>query len=808
MKNRKILKNIMILGAILVLFGVCIQGSFATEDLSHIEDLPGNKDVELKMSNHEDTRYMNDDREYSFFYGSGGGTNAYRMRSDNSSGDPQIVETTNQSGTIYIADTGGHGFSHTVLLMVAINGTVPENFKITLTAHGYHWDAIPPTYAPTLATISYVVGVNETYSFNDFMYNSTYKPAFLSNYPIFGGQNVSDLSNMFYLMFVDLDVGTMGYNAWGVPNNLIDFGHAKVDYVIENLPKNSCIAFNIYTYRQVSNSGSYQAAWTNPTAGTLSSQTYWVVYNNVVNIDNTMSNTHIQDLIDAADDNDVIKFLNGTYNNLQLNIKSPLKIIADGLVNFIGNGVGTAFNISSNDVTISGFNIENYQNGIYGEGNNLKIENNNIKNTQTGIRLEGNNNVIYNNNVKNSTQVGIHSNNGINNIVENNEVSDSAIGINVGGQSKNTNIKDNKLINNHDHGIRTTPNTENIIIENNEVENSSQGISVLGSNSIIKNNNVSRTKDTAVYVQGNGGVVENNILRNNENIGIGINANNVEVTGNNIRGAKIGIKVQGDRNRISRNTINATEDIFIDSKLATNTVVSGNINVNQNNNNKNTTTPPQNVATTITMSNHAGIHGKIVQLRAVLRDAQGKAISGRIVTFLVNNKVVGTGVTNTAGLATFNYRVTSTGTLSLRATFATTGNHLSSARDTRLTVPKLSVLTVKNTRTIKRSTVTVKSVLANRGPDRTDKLRITYKLDKRFFYTAINVTTGRLSFNRKTRILTWTIDSLRVHKSKSAVLTWKMKANKGRYSIATPKVSKVNTMQVTRNNAFKAFRVR
>nr|WP_302579001.1 Ig-like domain repeat protein [Methanobrevibacter arboriphilus] len=216
---------------------------------------------------------------------------------------------------------------------------------------------------------------------------------------------------------------------------------------------------------------------------------------------------------------------------------------------------------------------------------------------------------------------------------------------------------------------------------------------------------------------------------------------------------------------------------------------------------------PVNVATTFTMANHVGTYGKVVQLRATLKDVQGHAVSGHTVTFYVNGKVVGKGVTDSAGLATCNYKVSSTGTLSLRASFSGQDSYLASLKEAKLTVSKISVLKVKNIKSVKKRTVTLKTILANLGPDKTGKFRITYKLAKGFTYKKPKVSIGKLSYNKKTRTLTWTVNPLKVHKSKSATLIWTMKAKKGKYTIA-PKVSKVSNMKVTSNNVLKSFRVK
>lgn len=49
---------------------------------------------------------------------------------------------------------------------------------------------------------------------------------------------------------------------------------------------------------------------------------------------------------------------------------------------------------------------------------------------------------------------------------------------------------------------------------------------------------------------------------------------------------------------------------------------------------------------------------------------------------------------------------------------------------------------------------------------------------KGFTYKKPNVFIGKISYNKKTRTLTWTITNLKVYKTKAATLTWSLKAKK------------------------------
>ncbi len=61
-----------------------------------------------------------------------------------------LTFTTNQSGTFYFSDTGGRGWNDNGILMIAINGTIPDNFWIHITASGYQWTPLYYTEYPDI----------------------------------------------------------------------------------------------------------------------------------------------------------------------------------------------------------------------------------------------------------------------------------------------------------------------------------------------------------------------------------------------------------------------------------------------------------------------------------------------------------------------------------------------------------------------------------------------------------------------------------------------------------------------------------
>jgi hypothetical protein len=213
----------------------------------------------------------------------------------------------------------------------------------------------------------------------------------------------------------------------------------------------------------------------------------------------------------------------------------------------------------------------------------------------------------------------------------------------------------------------------------------------------------------------------------------------------------------------------------------------------------NTSVTVNSIKTYLSIKNIKGKYKSNVKLVATLKDANGNLLRNKDVNFYVGNTKVGFTKTNSKGIATLNYKISKTGTFNLNVQFVGDGEYDSSVGSSKLSVPKASNIKIKNGKIVKRSFVTMKTVIANTGYNKV-KTVLKYRLPKGFVYKKPSVSTGKISYNKRTRILTWTISSLKVSNSKSAVLYWKMKTTKrGWYSIK-PVVSKATGLKVVSNN--------
>ncbi len=247
---------------------------------------------------------------------------------------------------------------------------------------------------------------------------------------------------------------------------------------------------------------------------------------------------------------------------------------------------------------------------------------------------------------------------------------------------------------------------------------------------------------------------------------------------------------------------NSTErvNVTLIENTTNNTENNTNNSTNPNGNNSNNVTnndPIVKKNTQIIMNDFKGTYNKIITISATLKSGNNP-ISNKLVNFYVNNKYVGQARTNSQGIAIFNYKVTSTGTLSLKGMFNEDSAYISSFKTSKLTVLQLSEIKITNKATVKKRTAKITTTVANLGYNK-GTFKLTYKLAKGLTYKKPKVSTGKISYNKKTRTLTWTISNLKVHKTKSATLTWTLNAKKGKYAMK-PSLVKNNSIRLLSNN--------
>ncbi len=185
-----------------------------------------------------------------YFFHQVGGFNAPHISTDPSVTyvrGGQFIATTNQSGTFWFTNSGGSGYFDDGLLMVAVNGTIPDDFGLHVRASGYNWVPATPQNSNAGPTSTWYVNetLNETFTKSQFIYGpQTWRPA-NSAYPMYYGQNTGDTTNTFRIMFIDLRAGVLESGT--------DNGALKVEYSFNNLT--SFAALNVYVWQSASNHG-------------------------------------------------------------------------------------------------------------------------------------------------------------------------------------------------------------------------------------------------------------------------------------------------------------------------------------------------------------------------------------------------------------------------------------------------------------------------------------------------------------------------------------------------------------------------
>jgi nitrous oxidase accessory protein len=241
----------------------------------------------------------------------------------------------------------------------------------------------------------------------------------------------------------------------------------------------------------------------------------------VVAISNTIwvpdNYTTIQEAINNANEGETILIKAGTYYEHVI-VNKPLLLVGENKQNTTidGSGTETVVYVIANNVTLSGFTIQNGEQGIYLRySSNNVVSGNNVSSNGYGIYLWGSSHNVVSGNDASNNDYGIYlegsshntltsnnvSNNGYgtrlyhsdNNVVSGNDASNNDYGIYV-GDSGSTRISGNDASNN-DYGIYLSY-TENNVVSGNNVSSNGYGIYLWGSshNVIFQNNFISYTE--------------------------------------------------------------------------------------------------------------------------------------------------------------------------------------------------------------------------------------------------------------------------------------------------------------------------
>ncbi len=177
-----------------------------------------------------------------------------------------------------------------------------------------------------------------------------------------------------------------------------------------------------------------------------------------LNVGQGQTYTTIQSAVNAAKTDDVISVSEGTYSENIVVKMNGISIIGQdkGKTIIDGKKTGSVIRIEANNVTVSGFTIQNsggsgqYDAGItlYGSNNN-EIANLIIVNNIVGISIYqgSNNNVVSGNDIRQNSKYGVYVFASNDNKIYNNNIQDNGIGF-YGDTARTNQIYSNNFIDN------------------------------------------------------------------------------------------------------------------------------------------------------------------------------------------------------------------------------------------------------------------------------------------------------------------------------------------------------------------------
>ncbi|WP_292546836.1 PKD domain-containing protein [Methanoregula sp.] len=220
--------------------------------------IPNYNNTYVRAANHDGIRWDSNNNGTYYLPSGSGGLSAIHISTDLSDADGQVTVSNNQAGTIYATSSGS--YQDEVVLLLAVNCTLPDNFAARIKTSGYTWTPVEDA-APSAGSYTYQSSaLDQTFTKSDFFYGpQNWKPTQGNpDYPLFSGQDMNSSAEQYRLLFVDTRAGLLN------DNSLTNKGAVKIEYTFTNLPDNA--HFNVYGWRTGDGMG-----WTNPLTGTGSS---------------------------------------------------------------------------------------------------------------------------------------------------------------------------------------------------------------------------------------------------------------------------------------------------------------------------------------------------------------------------------------------------------------------------------------------------------------------------------------------------------------------------------------------------------
>lgn len=268
-----------------------------------------------------------------------------------------------------------------------------------------------------------------------------------------------------------------------------------------------------------------------------SSLTTAVTMNNTITVDDSLSNSEIQNIIDNSKQGNVILFNGASYSDVNLVITKSLTLISNSntvLTSSSASPVITIKGRNASSTTLNGFVIKGKGNGIAVDNADFVIiKNNEVTTGGNGIVATGTKylNITNNSIVKNSKEGIIVLNDEFTYIVGN-AITDNGDGVMV-SKSNNTYIFENEINGNINNGIITAKTVNgvnygegplNLNIANNNInENGDSGINLVNARENLKitGNAIYSNKIDGISVSDvRSNLIQSNVLFRNHDTGI------------------------------------------------------------------------------------------------------------------------------------------------------------------------------------------------------------------------------------------------------------------------------------------------
>jgi parallel beta-helix repeat protein len=284
--------------------------------------------------------------------------------------------------------------------------------------------------------------------------------------------------------------------------------------------------------------------------------------------DSGKDHTTINAAVTAANPGDTILVSGGTYTENVVVNKAVTIISENGSASTVvqSSTGGDVFGISSDNVTISGFNstgaVSSNQAGIYvSSASNCNISNNQLNGNYYGINLDSSSNNTLSNNTANNNSwadIFIRDSSNYNNLTSNNASSTSYYGIYLAFSSNYNNLTSNNA-NNNEYGIFLAFSSNNNLTNNTASNNVNCGIDLaFSSYNTLTSNTASNNPDYGIFLSSssNNTLISNTVSNNTrEGIFVYDSSNNNTLTSNNANNNEYGIYLDDSSNNTLANNL-------------------------------------------------------------------------------------------------------------------------------------------------------------------------------------------------------------------------------------------------------------